>query len=150
MKNHEELIKNFRIRMTKLAFKEYVRKGSIQSRATVLLLDTDEDAVFTHVDTRPIMHLEGLDFLAGTEKKQDVISRLIRSARGDGYEILATFHVEYSEDADGEKVFCSIAIGESLEQWEIRIYGITRDPASVMPDGSILFAKPVFKLSFKG
>jgi hypothetical protein len=91
-----------------------------------------------------------LDFRAAREKNHDAISRLISGARGDGYEILATFQVEYYEEADGEKVLCSIAIGESLVQWEIRIYGIARDPASVMPDGSILFAKPVFKLSFKG
>ncbi len=150
MTNHKELIRNFRIRMTKLAFKEYVRKGSIQCRATVLLLDTDEDVLYTHVDTRPTMHLEGVDFLDGTEKKHDDISRLMTGARDDGYEILATFHVEYSEDTGGEKVFCSIAIGESLEQWEIRIYGIERDPSSVMTDGLMQFAKPVFKLFFKG
>jgi hypothetical protein len=123
--------------------KEYQKNGTIKSKVVILLLDFCDKPISTYKTLPNMLNEKGANKEIYNHNR-DEIRNLIDEVKGDGYDILSLFHVEYCDKS--ERLYTFFKKGIDLTDSEIFVYDLIKDSTFVLPDGSIELGRPRLEL----
>lgn len=145
-KDNQSLIEAFHQRVTRQVQREFLVKGSIQTKVILFCLDAGDKPVVVTRKVPEILSVGDERFMDNYLDVKKRISTFIDRVVDDGFHVLCVYHCEYEHDYDGEGYFSSLKTGDDLRNTEVFHYRVSYLESLVTPDGSIQRSSPTFLL----
>ena len=145
-KDDQKLIDAFHRRVTRQVQREFLVKGSIQTKVILFCRDSSDKPVLVTSKVPEILSVGDERFMDNYLDVEKKISIFIDRVVDEGFDVVGVYRCEYEHDYDGEGYFSSLKTGENLKNTEVFHYRLSYLESLVTPDGGIHRTSPTFLL----
>jgi hypothetical protein len=139
---HDESIWNFYRSRLRDIEREWLRIGTIRPKISVLAIDMEGDWVVKTKLIQPVLHVTGDDFGRAWVRLERYKEGFMDMICDQGYMLVALLHEEFESisDQDGGRLYCSMKMGNRMDEIFLRHYNLVRIPGKVLESGE--FVRP--------
>ena len=137
---HDESIWNFyRIRLRDIE-KEWMRTGEVRPKISILAIDEEGDWMVKTNMIRPVIHTDRIDIGRAWVRLERYKEGFIDMVSVEGCKVIAVLHEEFVSDSDldGGQLFCSMKMGDQMDEIFLRHYNLIRKPGKVLENGEFV------------